>query len=801
LTEQQRQGNHNNSGIGKTVDKMASVPKSPNTTENATAIPSGSSYLRRRKSTKAPDKGEQFSSNNLKTDIFQSAKELIDAKGYKVIHDSHKGVDLIASKPVELDSQNYLIDVLPIGFHNKSGTIKIGGNDGALPKVVKGESESINSLTSDLTRNTRNLLSSISNDDGLDVKLRDRQIIHMLTEGLERHSMNLLFGRLDSTKLKGRNVKFWVNPVIFTTCQLQNEVGESRPWIPAKLGDPKVDIVSITNLASYLDLREKELRILGRETLEDERGLGDFPRRLKVFRVLTLSAALALLVAFLVLALNTTTWFPTALSGLVIASAVEAYGGLQLLRSYRRLRRDNNKGICLDSKEIGPEQLVANENQFDPDEQLFLYTKYGGAELSRLKKELKTQRIKELVKKSEDFISKGERLESEKLYSDAILSTEKAARSSLSAILLSMGKQVQARDIDQWIPSLKSVLKKEESEALRNLMEMGDKINKGYDPSHQEVEKARETAGQILESAIDYLTNSNEENLQRKSSTYESPLNDLRITSQTITDCSRKRLREPDEVQENEKSEREISKEVLNPTQSLKFLLNVADDGELLTLGSAGDYLLKAKKTLNTDRSHQNIRTEFSSKESPTILEELGNLTRSLTPARPGFRGVDSRKRNVSSSFSDKVVAPDRLLPFEDLLDFRGVLARCQLPIVASFLSDDEPSDEVKKTMKGLVSKYRDRAAFIAINSRSEEIARECKIKSYPTILVFNDGKLLGELKLTTAEQLEKDMLKAIGSTTSSDREKACGNEVQLRTSESEVSVTRQTGQNGEGIT
>jgi hypothetical protein len=181
-------------------------------------------------------------------------------------------------------------------------------------------------------------------------------------------------------------------------------------------------------------------------------------------------------------------------------------------------------------------------------------------------------------------------------------------------------------------------------------------------------------------------------------------------------------------------------------------------------------------------------------------LEELDNLMRSLTQSRPRSGAVYVGKRNPSGSSSDKVVAPDKILPFENLPDFRKVLVRCQLPIVASFLSDDEPSDEVKNAIESLVAKHRAEAAFIVISSKSEEIARECRIKSYPTILVFNDGKTIGELKLTTAEQLEKDMLKMIESTTSSDHEEMYDDGMQLRGSENEVTTTGQAGEQGDEI-
>jgi len=785
------------------VDIMASN-QNPRSKEGNTKIaPSRSKSFKCRSATKAYNTEKQDGGGNLKTNIFQSIAELVCAKGYKVIPNPPVGIDLIASKPTELPGHGCVLDVLPFKLHQEPSLVKISDNDNGSFKVLKGESDSINVLSNELVQNARSLISTVTEGNGSAEKSGDYHVLDTLFEGLETCSVNLLVGKLSYTRFKGEDVKFWVNPILLTACKLENESGESKPWIPipARLGGLDVDVVGITNLASYLDLREKEVRVLGREALKGERGLADFPRQFKTFRILTLGAALTLIAAFLVLASNTATGFPTAQSGLGLALMIEAYGGWRLVKSYQHVQRNNNTKVCLGSQKIAPEQVVMYEGEFAPDELQFLYSKYGGAELSRLRKELRTQRIDGLVRKAEDLLNKAEKLESEKLYSEAILCIERATRSTLNATLLSVGVEAQARDVDQWIPSLKNILQKEKLEDLRYLKELRDKVNSGYDASHHEVEMVKERAKPIIESAVDHLRKSFKGGYsQDKLSTVELLLNELRRGSQTKTNHYRERSRDHHKAQQSEETELRVSNEFLDTTQSSKFLLNIADDKELLNLRAAGGYLVKAKKTLESDTGDHSKRTELLDTDSAKISEELDDLTQSLTSQSVGSRVVPGDRSDSSDSFSDEVAAPRKVLPFEHLADFRKVITRCQLPVVASFLSDDKPSKEVETAMESLVAKHRTRAAFIAVGSKSEDIARECKIKSYPTILVFHDGKSLGELKLTNVEQLEKDLLKVVGSATSGDREEAHYHKIQLTGSEGQkITAVKRIGEQSEG--
>jgi len=804
LTERHSRGDLSATSLEKPLDNVAPHQNSPSKDGDSTIAPSRSKPLRRRGISKARNSEKQLGIANLRTSIFQSTAELISAKGYNVIPSPLAGIDLIASKLVELPGYGFVADVLPFRFHQEPGLIKIGDKSDGSIRVMKGENESIDTLSNELIRNAIRLISAVSEGDGSAEESADYHVINALVEGLETYSVNLLLGKLNYTRLKGKEIGFWVNPVLLTSSHLENESGESKSWVPVptRLRGLDFDVVGITHLASYLDLREKEVKILGRQVLKGKRGLGDFPRQLRIFRLLTSSAALILIVTFLILASNLVAGFPAAQSGLGLAMMIEAFGGWRLFRSYRRLQRNNNTRIHSGSQLVTAEHVVMNEGAFARDEIPYLHAKYGGAELSKLRKGLRTQRISELVRKAEDLLNKAGELENENLYSEAILSAERATRSALNAALLSMGIEGQARDTDQWVPSLKNILQKEKLEDLRCIMDLRDKINGGYDASHREVEKIKEKAKPIIGSVVDYLRNSFKGgDPQIKLSVVEPPLSDLRVDSQTKKNLYSGRSRNRHGPQEIEESEPRIPNEVLNTTQSLKFLLNVADDKELLNLGSAGDYLVKAKKTLETNTDNQSKPTELPRTDSAKISEELDSLAKSLTSPLVESKMARGGNQDSSDAHSDEVAAPDRILPFEHLADFRKVITQCQLPLVASFLSDDEISKEVENVMKSLVAKYHARAAFITVHSESEDIARECKIKSYPTILVFHAGKVLGELKLANVEQLEKDLLKVVEPAASDDREQTYHHRVHLTASESKkVTTTKWTGEQSDEI-
>jgi hypothetical protein len=803
LTEKHSKADRSASNLGTPLGTIASNPEPSNDGGDTATSRSRPNSSRRRTIAKAPNIRKPSDDGSLGISVFQGVAELVRAKGYRIVPSPPKGIDLLATKPTELTGQGCIVDILPFKFHQELGLVKISDNsDGS--EALRAENNGINALSDELIQSARSLITTVSEGDGCAGELGAHHPINTLVGDIETHSVNLLFGKLNYMRLNGKDVGFWVNPVLLTASQLENESGESKPWapIPAKLRGLDFDVVGTTHLASYLDLREKEVKFLGRQVLKGEKEFGDIPETFRFFRLLTLGAALTLIGTLLVLTSNIAAGFPTALFGISLAATIEALGGWRVFRSYRRLQRDRKARIHTGSRMVTPEQVVMNEVQFTTEELPYLHSKYGGEELSKLKKEVRSQRIDELVRKAEDLLKKAEELENEELHSEAILSIESAIRPALNATLLSMGVEAQAREFDQWIASLRNILEEEDVVNLRYLRELRDKVSRGYDASHREVEAIMEKAKPIIENAVDRVKNSFKGSHSRSVlPTIEAPNNDLHTDFRKKTNRSRERLGDIKKAQEIDESEPRISSEILNTTQSLKFLLNVADDNELLNLGSAGDYLVKAKKTLETNATDQGERTEFPDTDSVRVSEELDGLVKSLAPQQARRKMVQAGKRGSPDSISDGVAAPRTILPFDNLADFRKAMTRCQLPLVVSFLSEDEPSKEVKTALESLVAKHHTRAAFIAVHSKSEDIARECKIKSYPTMLFFNGGKMLGELKLVSVEQLEKDLLELVESSSSDDQEEARQHGVQLASTESGRTATaRQIGEQSDEI-
>jgi hypothetical protein len=161
-----------------------------------------------------------------------------------------------------------------------------------------------------------------------------------------------------------------------------------------------------------------------------------------------------------------------------------------------------------------------------------------------------------------------------------------------------------------------------------------------------------------------------------------------------------------------------------------------------------------------TDASETAREIPPTTAASTKFSDELDRITKNLTETRIDTGETMDNDADLLKWASDENSAIPQVLPFENLGDFRRVTSRRKSPIVASFLSDDEPSKEIKSAMDVLVAKYHTKAAFIYATSKSKEIARECRIKSYPTILVFSEGKVATELIFLNPEQLDRDLSK-----------------------------------------
>jgi thiol-disulfide isomerase/thioredoxin len=143
---------------------------------------------------------------------------------------------------------------------------------------------------------------------------------------------------------------------------------------------------------------------------------------------------------------------------------------------------------------------------------------------------------------------------------------------------------------------------------------------------------------------------------------------------------------------------------------------------------------------------------------SPRLCDELDGITESLDlpqirKEQLGKTAGDSDRR------SPDISSPmDRVIPFENLADFKEMISQCEVPVVAAYISDDDASRAVDSAMKQLVGKYHNKAAFISVDSKFRDIAIESKIKSYPAILVFNNGKVIADMKSVEMEQLDREL-------------------------------------------
>ncbi|WXG45116.1 MAG: hypothetical protein WED05_00010 [Candidatus Atabeyarchaeum deiterrae] len=542
---------------------------------------------------------------------------------------------------------------------------------------------------------------------------------------------------------------------MLTTSKLQDESNESKPYIPipARVKGHDMDIVQVTHLASFLDFRDKEVSILGRELSDGAQGLSNYGRQLRRFKLLTLVASLILFGSFFIFAFGFGLSVLAALIGAGLALLVELLGGMRLFMTYRCLRKDMILTPAPGSQRITPELVVANEGEFSPEELEYLFAKYGGMELFRLKKELRHQRVEELANKVKDLLATARELESEELYSEVILTLDRAVSCAISGALLTIGAETRGRKTEEWIPTLRKIFPSMNLEDTKNLRELRERVNRGHDASKEEAKIASDRVSPLLHDSFSYL-----KSFLKKNDSQLNPTSSAFVSQGMRTSTEVNRL-----LKKTNEPELGKSNGALNPSQSIEFLLNVTADEELRDLGLVGTHLIEAKKALGiASQTGETVKTNHDN--LPKVGEELDNLARELNFPSGGSEVTYSIEKDPPRLNSDENDPPSRVLAFEDVNDFRRVISHGQRPLVASFVDDDEPSREVENLMRKLVMKYHSRAAFISVSSSSEDIARECKIKSYPSILVFSDGRMVNELRSTNVYQLEQELLKVIDS-------------------------------------
>jgi hypothetical protein len=149
-----------------------------------------------------------------------------------------------------------------------------------------------------------------------------------------------------------------------------------------------------------------------------------------------------------------------------------------------------------------------------------------------------------------------------------------------------------------------------------------------------------------------------------------------------------------------------------------------------------------------------------------TLSDELTSITDSLDQPQERIEQDERKGSGTDQGALDTNLPINKVMPFGSLGDFRKAVSRSSLPIVASYLSDDEVSREVENMMNQLVKKYYTRAFFISVDSEYRDIAIESKIKSYPAILVFREGKIVAELKSIELDQLDRDLSEILEPTT-----------------------------------
>jgi hypothetical protein len=235
--------------------------------------------------------------------------------------------------------------------------------------------------------------------------------------------------------------------------------------------------------------------------------------------------------------------------------------------------------------------------------------------------------------------------------------------------------------------------------------------------------------------------------------------------------------------QEPEIPGEEMSKGILDPASTLRFLLGATEDEELLEVGPSGALLVEAKKELQRNARRRRpkqaigLRNEHASTGAPyckdpetpnktpatmitssKLCDELDNITQSLNQPQTRTEQTESGEEDSGRPLLDINSPMNKIMPVENLSDFKKIISQRELPTVASYLSDDEPSRAVDDAMKQLVKKYHEKAAFISVDSKFRDIAIGSKIKSYPSILIFRNGKMITEMKSFEFGQLDREL-------------------------------------------
>jgi thiol-disulfide isomerase/thioredoxin len=442
----------------------------------------------------------------LESALFESTSDLATSKGYEVASKTSAGLSMLISRPVEVFAGSYILDVIPLLFDNGGGRIRYDDEGGAHLQVVEGESNKINELCRDLANKTERLRKTLFHRDHRSITCKKGQYSKSIVQGLENCSVNMILSRINYSTFNGKSVGFWITPVFLTSLRPEDQMGNSVPWIPIQHGLSKghTDVVSVSSFASYLDFRDREVRILGRELLSNGDNDRRFPDALRLFRILSACISIMLIAAFFVFGLNGAGNFLAVLLALGLAAFVEVLGGLRLIKSYHSLQR-NNLLMQEGSPSISAEQIVKAEKEFLPDERPLLYWKYCGTDLSKLTKETNLQKIDELESKSKEILSRTTKLENDELYSEAILSYDRALRAAITAVFITMGIDTQGSEIEESFPILKRLFEGIKLEEIKFVKALRDRVNGGYDATRTEEERVREVAAPLIDQSLDLL--------------------------------------------------------------------------------------------------------------------------------------------------------------------------------------------------------------------------------------------------------------------------------------------------------
>lgn len=863
--------------------------------------------------------------------LSKSASELARSRGYRVTGNTSTGLDMIVSRLVEVSNNSFIVDLILFRISNKGDVIKYSEICGGAPQGTEGENGSVSESSNELAEQVKRTVASLSKANRTSKNARINASPSSLVEGLESFSVNMLLGKINYSRLDGRSVEFWANPVLLTSSRLEDQTGNSVPWIPipTRVAKSSVDLVNATSLSSYLDFRDREVRILGRELLLNEGDRQRLPDALRLFRILSVCVSVVLIATFIVFVLNGAVNSLAALLALGLAASVEVLVGLKLIKRYRSLQR-NNELTQEGSPSISAEQIVKVEKEFPPYERPFLYWKYGGADLSKLRKETNLQRIDELENRSKEIVNRTIELENDELYCEAILSYDRALRAAITAVFITMGIDTEGNEIEESFPILTKLFEGIKLEEIRYVKALRDRVNRGYDATKNDEERVRDIAAPLISQSLELLRSCQTKGSSQTisllrapptSATYSDPatqisryqgrlrslisaaysakdnsetrtfLNKLKQavatatcikiiqltgripTSLTITELlkqlensrgkpiqqdeeeilewigrlkegkiktdedinefenqcisflhSLKVLGEPtgmdnprvilnaqdskpvpsyptnnsatregslgeeatQKAQEQVTPKLPISKDILDTTSSLKFLLDASEDNELLEIGPGGASLLKAKKELRRDAETKRSKPAKEPKKAATTPTDLGgvypktdkaNPTESAKPMtlsgeltsitdsldHPQDRiGQAESTGGTNDTTSDTVGALPMVMPFENLGDFKRAIFSGVLPTLVAYLSDDEPSRDVGNVMDQLAEKYHGRVTFLSVDSRFRDIAIESKIKSYPTVLMFRKDKTIVELKSLEPDQLENELIELL---------------------------------------